>query len=169
MPFDFDRPIDRRHSDSTKWRSYDADVLPLWTADMDFAVPPPVIEALHARVAHGVFGYCYEPPELRAVIVERLASECGVERVNVDDRLITAMREEAAEAGADGRTVIETDAAGPGSPDWPLLVTLVKGAVERLERTLARPEGTLLLEQAGLLARYGLLGLLERLRDRLIA
>jgi cystathionine beta-lyase len=72
MPFDFDRPMDRRHSDSTKWRTYDEDVLPLWTADMDFAVPPPVIDALHARVAHGVFGYCVHPPELRDLIAERM-------------------------------------------------------------------------------------------------
>jgi cystathionine beta-lyase len=72
MPFDFDRVIDRRHSDSTKWRTYDEDVLPLWTADMDFAVPPPVIEALHARVAHGVFGYCVHPPELLGLIAERM-------------------------------------------------------------------------------------------------
>ena len=72
MDFDFDRLIDRRHSDSTKWRTYDEDVLPLWTADMDFAVPPPVIEALHERVAHGVFGYCVHPPELRELVAERM-------------------------------------------------------------------------------------------------
>ena len=33
---DLDRPVDRRGSDSTKWRVYGPDVLPLWTADMDF-------------------------------------------------------------------------------------------------------------------------------------
>jgi len=72
MTFDFDRPIDRRQSDSTKWRTYAGDVLPLWTADMDFAVPPPVVEALHARVSHAVFGYCINPPELRDLIAERM-------------------------------------------------------------------------------------------------
>jgi len=72
MCFDFDRQIDRRHSDSTKWRTYDADVLPLWTADMDFAVPPPVVEALHQRVSHGVFGYCVHPPELRELMADRM-------------------------------------------------------------------------------------------------
>jgi cystathionine beta-lyase len=73
MPYSFDDPIDRRHSDSTKWHVYGPDVLPLWTADMDFRVPEPVVAALRARAEHGVFGYCYEPPELREVIVERLA------------------------------------------------------------------------------------------------
>ena len=77
MTYDFDRVIDRRHSDSTKWRVYGPDVLPLWTADMDFRAPEPVITALRARAEHGVFGYCYEPPELREVIVERLARLYG--------------------------------------------------------------------------------------------
>ena len=77
MVYDFDRPIDRRHSDSTKWHVYGPDVLPLWTADMDFRVPEPVVAALRARVEHGVFGYCFEPPELREVIIERLARLYG--------------------------------------------------------------------------------------------
>ena len=54
----FDTPIDRRGSDSIKWGKYAGrDVLPLWVADMDFAAPPPVIDALQQRIAHGVFGY----------------------------------------------------------------------------------------------------------------
>ena len=72
MTHDFDTLIDRRHSDSEKWRRYGPDVLPLWVADMDFRSPEPVIQALQERVAHGVFGYGAEPPELRGVIVERL-------------------------------------------------------------------------------------------------
>ena len=123
-------------------------------------------ERLRYLSRHGGFVALAVAPRYARPAAERLASEYGVERVSVDDRLIAAMREEAVEAGADWRTVIETDSAGPGSPDWPLLVTLVKAAVERLERSLARPDGTLLLEHAGLLARYGQLGLLERLRDR---
>jgi cystathionine beta-lyase len=72
MTYDFDQPVDRTRSDSTKWHVYGPDVLPLWTADMDFRVPEPVIAALRARAEHGVFGYCFAPPELRVVIVERL-------------------------------------------------------------------------------------------------
>jgi cystathionine beta-lyase len=73
MLYDFDRVIDRRHSDSSKWNYYSEDVLPLWTADMDFRVAEPVIEALHARVKHGIFGYTRESAELREVIRGRLA------------------------------------------------------------------------------------------------
>ena len=76
-PMNFDTIIDRRHSDSTKWNIYAEDVLPLWTADMDFRVPEPVVEALRARAEHGVFGYCTEPAELRALLVERLARLYG--------------------------------------------------------------------------------------------
>ena len=75
--YDFDTVIDRRQSDSSKWLCYDPDVLPFWTADMDFRSPEPVIEALHARVDHGVFGYCAEPSELREVIAERMQALYG--------------------------------------------------------------------------------------------
>lgn len=56
--FDFSTPVDRRHSGSVKWdRFADNDVIPLWVADMDFPVAPPIREALKRRVDHGVFGY----------------------------------------------------------------------------------------------------------------
>jgi cystathionine beta-lyase len=72
VTYDFDRIIDRRATDSTKWHYYDADVLPMWVADMDFRSPEPVIVALHARVDHGVFGYERAPQALREIIVARL-------------------------------------------------------------------------------------------------
>jgi cystathionine beta-lyase len=72
MTYDFDQPIDRRHSESAKWHRYDEDVSPMWVADMDFMSPEPVIRALRERVEHGVFGYGMDPPELRQVIVDRL-------------------------------------------------------------------------------------------------
>jgi cysteine-S-conjugate beta-lyase len=53
----FDARIARRDTASFKWDMYGEDELPLWVADMDFASPPPVVEALEARAAHGVFGY----------------------------------------------------------------------------------------------------------------
>jgi cystathionine beta-lyase len=88
MICDFDELIDRRASDSIKWHAYDADVLPLWVADMDFRAPEPVIQALQQRVAHGVFGYCLAPPELREVIVERLARLYGWQ-VSTEDLVFT--------------------------------------------------------------------------------
>ena len=63
MHSDFHRPPDRQGTDSQKWQKYAGrDVLPMWVADMDFASPPAVIEALHRRVDHGVFGYARPLP-----------------------------------------------------------------------------------------------------------
>ena len=61
--FDFDRPTDRRGTGSYKWDLAPEGVIPLWVADMDFRTAPCVIEALHARVDHGVFGYERVPAE----------------------------------------------------------------------------------------------------------
>ena len=77
MPYDFDRIIDRRQTDSEKWDLFAEDVLPLWVADMDFLSPEPVIQALHQRVEHGVYGYGIEPQELRELLVARLAALYG--------------------------------------------------------------------------------------------
>ena len=78
MNFDFDTIVDRRGTDSNKWHKYGADVLPLWVADMDFASPPAVIDALRARVEHGVFGYLREDlPELVDVFTERCRKRYG--------------------------------------------------------------------------------------------
>ena len=78
MSFDFDRVVDRRGTDSNKWHKYSPDVLPLWVADMDFASPPPVVDALRARVEHGVFGYLREgAPELVDVFTERCRKRYG--------------------------------------------------------------------------------------------
>jgi len=63
MPdFNFDKPINRRGSGCYKWdEEPDQDVIPMWVADMDFQTAPAIIEALHRRVAHGVFGYTLVP------------------------------------------------------------------------------------------------------------
>ncbi len=59
---DFDQEIIRRGTSSLKWdHCPDPDVLPLWVADMDFRTAPCIIEALHRRVEHGVFGYVEVP------------------------------------------------------------------------------------------------------------
>ncbi len=71
--FDFDTVHDRRGTDSLKWGRYkDRDVIPMWVADMDFRSPEPVLEALHRRVEHGIFGYASAPAELVQVVVERM-------------------------------------------------------------------------------------------------
>ena len=78
MTYDFDRLIDRRRSDSSKWQKYGPDVLPLWVADMDFQSPEPVIRALRERVEHGVYGYItFEQPEFHQLFADRLLKRYG--------------------------------------------------------------------------------------------
>jgi cysteine-S-conjugate beta-lyase len=73
----FDKIIRRQGTASLKWEAYGADVLPLWVADMDFASPPAVIEAVRARADHGVFGYSVVPESLVAAILEYLERRYG--------------------------------------------------------------------------------------------
>lgn len=62
--FNFDKIIDRRHTNSYKWDAPGSDdILPMWVADMDFQTAPCVIDALRQRVEHGVFGYTQVPEE----------------------------------------------------------------------------------------------------------
>ena len=62
MTYDFNTITDRRHTNAVKYdlavaRGKPADVLSLWVADMDFPTAPEVLDALHERVSHGIFGY----------------------------------------------------------------------------------------------------------------
>ncbi|OTN75788.1 hypothetical protein A5886_000864 [Enterococcus sp. 8G7_MSG3316] len=62
---------DRTQTDSLKWDLVDQrfggkDLLPLWVADMDFAVPEAATEALHRRVEQGAFGYSIVPADYAA-------------------------------------------------------------------------------------------------------
>jgi cystathionine beta-lyase len=78
MRYDFNHVPNRRPTDSVKWNQYDADVLPLWVADMDFPVAEPIQRALRERIEHGIYGYPdvfskrKTITELQDLIVERL-------------------------------------------------------------------------------------------------
>lgn len=58
----FDVEIDRRGTGSYKWDVAENE-LPMWVADMDFQTAPEIIEALKARIEHGIFGYSIVPDE----------------------------------------------------------------------------------------------------------
>lgn len=73
MNYNFDLPVERRGTDSAKWHYFGEDVLPMWVADMDFRSPEPVLQALQERIAHGVFGYGLDSPQLKEVMCARLA------------------------------------------------------------------------------------------------
>ena len=60
MKYDFDSVVNRRGTGCVKWDETDKeDVIPLWVADMDFAVAPAIQKAVQQRAAHPVFGYTH--------------------------------------------------------------------------------------------------------------
>jgi cysteine-S-conjugate beta-lyase len=76
--FDFDSVLERRGTDSQKWQRYAGrDVLPLWVADMDFRSSPAIIDALHRRVEHGIFGYARPVKSTVDAVVEAMEQRYG--------------------------------------------------------------------------------------------
>jgi cystathionine beta-lyase len=78
MTFDFDTVQPRLGTDSQKWQKYEGkDILPLWVADMDFPSAPPILEALHQRVDHGIFGYARPTKATTDAIVSAMEVRYG--------------------------------------------------------------------------------------------
>jgi len=73
--YNFDEIIDRPGSGDLKHEALlprwgRNDLLPLWVADMDFATPDFVVDALKARLSHPIFGYTIEPADYRPTIID---------------------------------------------------------------------------------------------------
>lgn len=78
MTFDFDTPIARLGTGCIKYdRRPELD--PFWVADMDFKSAPVILEALHHRVDHGIFGYAQAHEGLNDAIVTYLRDRRGAE------------------------------------------------------------------------------------------
>src|SRR6201991_4749873 len=83
--FNFDRVIDRRGTHASKWDSMAklsgidaADAIPMWVADMDFAAPPGVTEALARIVERGVHGYYADTGSWAEALSDWMARRHGV-------------------------------------------------------------------------------------------
>lgn len=73
--FDFDQEIDRVGTNSTKYDGRQGmfgrgDVIPAWVADMDFAAPPAVTQALVQRAQHPIYGYTVFPDTLYDALID---------------------------------------------------------------------------------------------------
>ncbi len=80
--YNFDEIIDRSGSGDLKHEALLPrwgcnDLLPLWVADMDFATPDFVVDALKARLSHPIFGYTIEPADYRPTIIDWNESHHG--------------------------------------------------------------------------------------------
>jgi len=79
--FNFDQLFDRKNTSSLKWDQFKerlklkynvedaSDILPMWVADMDFAIPQVVSDAIKERLDHPIFGYSYVSNECKNAIV----------------------------------------------------------------------------------------------------
>lgn len=80
--YNFDLSIDREGTSSVKYAARQAvfgrdDVTPLWVADMDFAVPPAITQALIARANQPIYGYTQYPESLYESLIDWLKERHG--------------------------------------------------------------------------------------------
>lgn len=74
----FDEKVDRVAVHGEKWGKYKGeDVIPLWVADTDFKAPEALIDALHKRVKHGVFGYTDVDKKTNQAVVDFIRRHYG--------------------------------------------------------------------------------------------
>lgn len=78
MGYNFDEIIERRNTGCVKWdeegplpdtQTVASDMIPLWVADMDFAVAPAIQEAVARRAQHPVFGYTLVQEDYYASVI----------------------------------------------------------------------------------------------------
>nr|WP_106780589.1 MalY/PatB family protein [Lysinibacillus timonensis] len=80
MTFNFDELLNRKNTNSLKWDQFKErikiqynvhesnDILPMWVADMDFAIPEVITNAIKERLDHPIFGYSYVSDECKSAI-----------------------------------------------------------------------------------------------------
>ena len=84
MTKQFDQIINRQGTLSLKYDGLQqtfgrTDIQPLWVADMDFAAPDAVLEALKVRAEHPIYGYSMAPESLYQALVEWIRVKHGWE------------------------------------------------------------------------------------------
>ncbi len=82
MKYDFSTIIPRENTSAIKLEKRealfgDANVLPMWVADMDFATPPFIIERLKERLQHPILGYTLQDDDYNSAIVGWLQNRFG--------------------------------------------------------------------------------------------
>ena len=82
MTYNFDQLINRRGTgvlkcDALQVRYGRPDLTPLWVADMDFATPDFIVEALRKRMEHPIFGYTIMPEEYWPTVKQWIADHHG--------------------------------------------------------------------------------------------
>jgi serine/threonine protein kinase len=121
-------------------------------------------DQLDRGIAAGRFRVVQVRADIASPATDALASALKTKAVSLDLELFAAIRKTAAELGVEWANIEAADRAGPDGPDWPLLLELVRQAMDGVvDDLLKRREETLLLAWPGALARYGLAGALSRI------
>ena len=83
MDYNFDEVIDRRGTCCEKvdgmvnvWGK--SDLIPMWVADMDFATPPFILEAIRKRCEHPVLGYTFRSDDYYQSIIGWVKKRYGM-------------------------------------------------------------------------------------------
>jgi len=80
MSYNFNKITDRHNTGAVKIdlavaRGKPADVLSLWVADMDFPTSPVILEALHKKIDHGIFGYSCTDEAFHSALADWMKKE----------------------------------------------------------------------------------------------
>ncbi|MFO0726484.1 MAG: protein kinase [Myxococcota bacterium] len=123
-------------------------------------------DQLERGVAAGRFRVVQVRADVASHAIDALASALKTTAVSLDLALFDAVKETAAELGVEWANIEAADRVGPDGPDWPLLLELVRQAIDGVvDDLLNRREQTLVLAWPGALARYGLSRALMRIVD----
>lgn len=118
---------------------------------------------LRSAVTDGGLLALVVPPRLLARARARLLADAPLTDVSVEARVMHHVRRICTEEGIAWATISDTDAAGPGGPNWNMLLALMGDAVDATAQELLDTPGIVLLRGLGVLARYGRMDLLSRL------
>jgi hypothetical protein len=118
----------------------------------------------YAQKAGGFLVLTVEPrlaPHVEAELVRRF----GRQRISFDTLMLKALRQQSDELKVNWNVVLMADGAAPTSADWGRLMRLVHKTLPRVKQALLDATTPVLLVNSGLIARYGLMSLIDDLRD----
>lgn len=123
-------------------------------------------ERLQRAIDQGQYLVLAVNKQAQETVLSELVARHRVEVVSCEAILLQRLRAEAQRLNIAWTKVLQADAAAPGSTDWTNLQTVVRQAGKGLGDQIGSGGRTVLLTHLGILARYGLLDVLERLRER---
>jgi serine/threonine protein kinase len=123
-------------------------------------------ERLQRAIGEGQYLVLAVGKQGQETVRAELVARYPLEVVSCEALVLQRLRAEAQRLNIAWTKVLQADAAPPGSTDWTNLQTVVRQAAKGLADAIGGAGRTVLLTHLGILARYGLLDVLERLRER---